>query len=896
MVLNLTINRMKKSNLHLFLISIITLLFICSNSYSQTFEEFKKQEQLKFQAYTQQQQKEINQLKIEFAEYIQKRDKEWIEYLQKEWKNFSVYKGDRVPANPKPVIVPEYSPIEDKPEPVTPPRIMPEETPDLILPLPVPKIVKPNRKPIEEKEKSVSQKIKFYSNELDIEYDPFISDFHLTHITNTSISKFWQEMSKVNYSLTIERLLQAKTKFNLNDYGYYKLVSEFAKKVYTTDNNTERLLTWFLLVRSGLGARAAMHERKVLLLLPIKQHVYENRYLKIDGKKYYIFPESKVSSIYTYEKDYQESDNLLDYSISKSINLSDNETEKQLTFSFKNETHSLTVKYNPDIVDFLTEYPKMELDVYLNAATSVQVKESIALALKPLIDNLNEVEATNLILRFVQLAFDYKTDPEQFGYEKYFFVEETLFYPFSDCEDRSILFSYLVRELIGLKVVALEYPGHVSTAVCFASPPDGNYLIYKNEKYVVADPTYVYAPVGIAMNKYKELSPKIHAVKNDKANKITEDIGWDFAEKNGLHKGTNSGNSKILADGSVLLTGYYKGTVNWGTSLLKSSNDKLNCMVAKINSGKIPVWARNIDATGNVVGLCIEETLNDNIVVAGVYSGTLNIDNKQISATEGKADLFMASFTKEGNFRWINHARLDTLPQISSISFSTVFNDSGKCEETSYVNYLDDDLRKGLIITAEGKIIYSGQINELLALTGVNETKEFASYSSFAEISNILQSEIDKLINQNIDSSIAGLLAAIHLVKNLGYNLSGKQIQQLFDKSNPEFKNTYSNVYETIGKINSIENNSGIIKLKVNNGRNLKLGKIKISDESTLSVAELPDGNVKLEILSGIQVGKMVVWYDLNYIKTNASEGDLLFDYDTDHAQAWVNIKNDLLY
>lgn len=41
------------------------------------------------------------------------------------------------------------------------------------------------------------------------------------------------------------------------------------------------------------------------------------------------------------------------------------------------------------------------------------------------------------------------------------------YYPYSDCEDRSILFARLVKDLLGLDVVLLYYPAHIATAVCF---------------------------------------------------------------------------------------------------------------------------------------------------------------------------------------------------------------------------------------------------------------------------------------------------------------------------------------------------------------------------------------------------------------------------------------------
>jgi hypothetical protein len=86
------------------------------------------------------------------------------------------------------------------------------------------------------------------------------------------------------------------------------------------------------------------------------------------------------------------------------------------------------------------------------------------------------------------------------------------FYPLSDCEDRSILFAWLVRNLTGLDVVSLNYPGHVATAVAFKGKVDGDSIVYKGKRYTVADPTYMNARSGMTMPKFRAVTPKIHSV------------------------------------------------------------------------------------------------------------------------------------------------------------------------------------------------------------------------------------------------------------------------------------------------------------------------------------------------------------------------------------------------
>ena len=132
------------------------------------------------------------------------------------------------------------------------------------------------------------------------------------------------------------------------------------------------------------------------------------------------------------------------------------------------------------------------------------MKKDLYPALKKEFSGRSESEIANRILNLVQTAFKYATDEEQFGYERPLFGDETIFYPSSDCEDRAILFSVLVHELMGLDVVLLHYPGHLATAVRFKSDVKGDYLTVDGTKYVVCDPTYINARVGEAMPQFKE--------------------------------------------------------------------------------------------------------------------------------------------------------------------------------------------------------------------------------------------------------------------------------------------------------------------------------------------------------------------------------------------------------
>lgn len=72
-----------------------------------------------------------------------------------------------------------------------------------------------------------------------------------------------------------------------------------------------------------------------------------------------------------------------------------------------------------------------------------------------------------------------------------------------------MLYRYLVRELLGLDVVLVDYPNHIATAVKFNVPVNGDYLMVGSDRYIVCDPTYIGAGIGRAMPQFRSTPGKV---------------------------------------------------------------------------------------------------------------------------------------------------------------------------------------------------------------------------------------------------------------------------------------------------------------------------------------------------------------------------------------------------
>jgi hypothetical protein len=182
-----------------------------------------------------------------------------------------------------------------------------------------------------------------------------------------------------------------------------------------------------------------------------------------------------------------------------------NSMQKTLQFRQYGEEYKIEFNYNQNLINFMSTYPQADYETFFNTPLEASTYNDIALELKKHINSKRASVALNFVLNFVQNAFKYEVDTQQFGREKVMFAQETLYYDKSDCEDRAVLFSYLVRELFNIGVVGVKYKDHMATALYI--PVEGDKVRVYSKKYIIADPTYVNASIGQSMPKYKNIKP-----------------------------------------------------------------------------------------------------------------------------------------------------------------------------------------------------------------------------------------------------------------------------------------------------------------------------------------------------------------------------------------------------
>jgi hypothetical protein len=330
----------------------------------------------------------------------------------------------------------------------------------------------------------------------------------LTAVDENSIANAYEALCKTDYQPLLKDCKEIKKALALNDWGYFTLLNQVSDS-YTNNADASVVMQLFLLNESGYKVKMARQadNNKMLLFASTDCQIYGHPYTTINGQRYYSMNSTKAAPFYMCQKDFPKASNLISMRINHALQFEG--STKASTHQAKGSAARVTLSVPTALMDFYKKYPQCDYSVYFNAPVNNNIASPLLSTLSGFTQGKSEKEAANLLINFVQTGFEYKTDDEQFGYEKPFFVEELFYYPFCDCEDRSMLFSYLIRKLMKLDVVLLDYPDHIATAVCFNEPVEGDYVMVGGKKYTVCDPTYIGASIGMTMPQYKSVAAKV---------------------------------------------------------------------------------------------------------------------------------------------------------------------------------------------------------------------------------------------------------------------------------------------------------------------------------------------------------------------------------------------------
>lgn len=334
---------------------------------------------------------------------------------------------------------------------------------------------------------------------------------NLKGLGSNEVADAMKAFTKPQYDNLLCDCLKERATHSLSDWAYYQMLQKLTDQFYGKYSNDGALVMAFLFSHSGYKVRMAHDDAHLYVLVASRHYIYNMDHINVDGESFYLLDGRKLSVIYLCDAHFKK-EGAMSLQMSAQQQFAANPTPKRTITSRKNGGFTFTVTSNKNYMDFYGVYPRSTIGdnfmtqwvMYAETPLEKGIRDQLYPQMREKLKGLSQYEAVQQLLWWIQTGLEYGYDDEVWGGDRPFFGEESLFYPYCDCEDRAILLSHLVRELVGLDVALVYYPGHLAAAVAFTEEVNGNYYLHDGRKFTVCDPTIIPGRVGEVMETYAD--------------------------------------------------------------------------------------------------------------------------------------------------------------------------------------------------------------------------------------------------------------------------------------------------------------------------------------------------------------------------------------------------------
>lgn len=434
-------------------------------------------------------------VKGEFEDYRNQANQQFADFIKQKWEEFH---GEEAVPMPKDDKVPPVIKEKPSPKPLEDTVIHHKEVP-VPKPQPKPEPIAPIKEtppPVRPETFTAT----LYGTQFAVRLASS-QKFALKSLSTNEIAERWTQLSSNEYNNLIVDCLALRDKHQLSDWAYLQLLDQLCSGFLGKGSNEAELLKAFVFAQSGYQMRLAIANGHLYMLYGCDHRIYKQSYWTIDNQRFYCTApiNGNISVCGASMPDAQP----LSLRVTR---------QPQLAARPSTKTHacqrfSASVQEDANLMAYLGDYPTSQLGsnpmtrwaLYAEMPLSEQAQKTLYPTLRKQIAGLSRAEAVNVLCHWVQTAFVYEYDDKVWGHDRAFFADESLYYPYCDCEDRSILLTRLVRDLLGLRCALVYSTGHLYTAIAVGNNTPGAYFTIDGERFLVCDPTYINAPIGDIM-------------------------------------------------------------------------------------------------------------------------------------------------------------------------------------------------------------------------------------------------------------------------------------------------------------------------------------------------------------------------------------------------------------
>jgi len=342
--------------------------------------------------------------------------------------------------------------------------------------------------------------------------------------------------------------LQERERHGLSDWAYYQMLKAFTDQVYGVKTNEATLVLAYLFSYSGYKVRLARYkedDKNLKMVVSCRYTIYYKYATYDDGDSFYFLDENaKKSEVALVCQAQFSREGLLSLQLPAVQQIDALKAPERTITSELNKDFSFTICSNENYISFIKNYPDGQVPsqymtryaIRANTPMERSIVEQLYPKIREKLSGLSKKDAVLQLLWWVTFGLKYQFDIDAYGVsDRVNFAEESLYYNACDCEDRAILLSRLVRDLVGLDVILLYYEdgidregrqfakgthvgGHMAMAVCF--PDDegvvGDRFEYDGRYFYVCDPTIIIPGennIGVTMCFYEGVQPSIILLK-----------------------------------------------------------------------------------------------------------------------------------------------------------------------------------------------------------------------------------------------------------------------------------------------------------------------------------------------------------------------------------------------
>ncbi|NUO51926.1 MAG: hypothetical protein HOV80_24005, partial [Polyangiaceae bacterium] len=155
--------------------------------------------------------------------------------------------------------------------------------------------------------------------------------------------------------------------------------------------------------------------------------------------------------------------------------------------------------------------------------------------------------------------------------------------------------------------------------------------------------------------------------------------GWAVAFGDGLAAGAD----QVVVDSAddIVVSGIFSGTIVLGETSITSISDGADAFIAKLDPDGAGLWALQLGTTSGYTRVELAIGPDDDIVVAGGFNGAFSLGGTDFDAG-AFADVFAARWNRDGELLWVQHF---------------------VCEEDAFVS--------GVAVDDAGNIVFGGQFS-----------------------------------------------------------------------------------------------------------------------------------------------------------------------------------------